>query len=104
MTQEEITEAMIQGINRFLFCNWNFESVTYDLNVSGNVHHVVVPRVIVEAEWNCNVSHMINKWFEATKSGNPDAYFPRFYAELSSDNRRTFLTWIVNHYKGGQKL
>lgn len=52
MSQEERVEAMIQGINRFLFCNWNFDSVPYDMNVCGTIRRIMVPRVIVEAEWN----------------------------------------------------
>ena len=59
---------MIQGINRFLFCNWNFESVLYDWNVCGVIHHITVPRVIVEAKWTCSIDHIVDKWFDATRS------------------------------------
>lgn len=104
MTYDEKVEAMIQGVNRFLFYNWNFDSVPYDMNVYGTIRHIMIPRVIVEAEWNCDVDHIIDKWFAATKFSEPDAYFPRLYAELSVDNRRAFLTWIINNYKGEQQI
>lgn len=104
MTQEERNEAMIQGINRFLFCNWNFATVTYKRNIGGEARYVTIPQVIAEAKWTCGVEHMIDKWFAATKSGNTDAYFARFYAELSNDNRRAFLEWIVTNYTKEQKL
>lgn len=97
-------EAMIQGINRFLFYAWNFDSTVVRINVGGEVLLESVPRVVAEAKWNCTVSHMVEKWFKATKSGNADAYFQRFYAELSSDNRRAFLEWIVEHYCGEQNI
>lgn len=101
---KEIKEAMIQGINRFLFCGWNFETTLYKTSAHGELRHITVPRVIIEAKWNCNVEHMISKWNEVTKSGNPDAYFPRFYIELSTDNRRAFLDWIIENYTKESKI
>lgn len=103
-TKEETKEAMIQGINRFLFCGWNFETTLCEVKMHGDICHVTMPRVIAEAKWSCNLEHMIAKWNDATRSGNPDAYFPRFYAELSVDNRRAFLEWIIENYKNEQKI
>lgn len=104
LKNEEVKEAMIQGINRFLFCGWNFETTLCKVRMNGDVCHVTVPRVIAEAKWNCNVEHMVGKWNEVTKSGNTDAYFPRFYAELSTDNRRAFLEWVIENYTKEPKI
>lgn len=59
LKNEEVKEAMIQGINRFLFCGWNFETTLCKVRMNGDVCHVTVPRVIAEAKWNCNVEHMV---------------------------------------------
>ena len=103
-TKEEIKEAMVLGINRFLFYAWNFDSTVVRINQGGKEVIESVPRVVAEAKWNCTVEHMIDKWNKATQCGNCDSYFPRFYAELSSDNRRAFLEWIVENYSGEQNV
>ena len=97
-TKEKTKEAMIRGINRFLFYAWNYDTTVYETQQNGEMCRFFVPRVMIEAKWNCNVDHIVDKWCKAVQSGNPDAYFPRFYAELSADNRRAFLEWIIKNY------
>ena len=97
-------EAAIQGINRFIFCGWNYDCVRYTFRNSCGVYTTYVPRVITETKWNCDLDHIVSKWSEATKSDNPDAYFVRFYAELSADNRRAFLNSIIDNYYSEQRI
>ena len=99
-----MNEAMMQGINRFLFWSWNFESVPYTMNVCGKKLRVMVPEVIVNAEWTCSVDHMVEKWFAVAEHSEPAALFPRFYMELSADNRRALLQWVINNYERELKL
>lgn len=98
--EQLLVEAMAQGVNRFLFYCWNYELQAYRIN---NVEYNV-PEVILKAEWSCSVDHMVRKWLDATQSGNSDAYFTRFYAELDADNRRALLNWIMCSYNGEIKL
>lgn len=104
MNEEEMNEVMMQGINRFLFWSWNFESVPYMMNVFGKRCRVMVPEVIVKAKWTCGVDHMVEKWLAATEHSEPAALFPMFYMELSADNRRALLQWVINNYKREMKL
>lgn len=101
---DDNVEAMMKGANKFLFHNWNFDSAFYEYTLNGEKRNVLIPKVIVEAKWNCGVAHMIDKWRNATKDGNSDAYFAKLYADLSVDNRRALLQWIMENYKGEQKL
>lgn len=97
-------EAMMKGANKFLFHNWNFESAFYEFNTGSVRRSVFVPRAIIETEWNCSVGHMVCKWLDTIKDGDSNAYFAKFYAELSIDNRRALLEWIMKNYKGEQKI
>lgn len=103
--EERDLQMMMIGANKFQFHAWNYELVSYDyVDFGGEKKHTYVPRFIVEAEWNCNIQHMIGKWKSSLKSEDPDTYIPRFYAELSKDNRKAFLKWVMNNYDDEQKI
>jgi len=99
MKQEE-KEIMMQGINKFLFWNWNYEIV---LNPEDGKHY---PDALMKAKWTCNRQHMLNKWAHWCKLCNnntADANI-KFYGELDGQNRRAFLSWIVENYNDEQTL
>lgn len=96
----EKKEAMMQGINKFLFWNWNFDTIE---NPTDHKHY---PDALMEAKWTCNRQHMLNKWSHWCKLCNnntADANI-KFYGELDGQNRRAFLSWIVENYQDEQTL
>jgi len=96
----EKKEAMMQGINKFLFWNWNYEIV---LNPEDGRHY---PDALMCAGWTCNRQHMLNKWSHWCKLCNnntADANI-KFYGELDGENRRAFLGWIVENYNDEQTI
>lgn len=97
-------EAAIQGINRFIFYSWNYDQEQVSISTATGVRNVWLPRALVHVKWNCDIAHIANKWFESTESGDPNSYFIRFYAELSSGNRRALLEWIIKNYNGEQPI
>ena len=97
-------EAAIQGINRFIFYAWNYDQEQVSINTASGVRNVWLPKALVHAKWNCNIGHIANKWFESAEHGNPHSYFIRFYGELSSDNRRALLEWVLENYKDEIKI
>jgi hypothetical protein len=97
-------EAMVQGINCFIFYSWNYDQEQVSITTATGVRTVWLPRALVHAKWNCDISHIADKWFESTKHGDSHSYFIRFYAELSSSNRRALLEWVIENYKDGQRI
>ena len=47
---------------------------------------------------------MIDKWNEACRPRNTDAYLVKFYANLDNDNRRILLEWVLQNYTDERKL
>lgn len=103
-----MTENMkiaISAVNKFQYFAWNFNSVAHEWkDSSGNHRKCVVPEFLVKVNWTCGFGHILNKWKNATKSNNPDAYLPAFYKELDRYNRTLLLEWVVANYNGEQKI
>lgn len=100
-------ELMMIAVNRFQFHAWNYKSVRTDYTYkdkSGAEMHYYVPEFIIKIDWNCPTQHMIGKWIHATRDSVSDAYMPRFYAELSSDNRQRLIKWVIKNYTDEQKF
>lgn len=97
-------EAAIQGINCFIFYSWNYDQEQISINTATGVRNVWLPRALVHTKWSCSIDHIANKWFESTKHGDTHSHFIRFYAELSSGNRRALIEWILDNYNGGQPI
>lgn len=91
---------MVQGINKFLFWNWNFESV---LNPTDNKYY---PDALMGAEWDCSRQHILNKWWHYCELCNHDTSAANItlYGELDGKNRRAFLNWIVENYNDEQSI
>ena len=100
---QAIMEVMTIAVNRFQFHAWNYpySDEPYELPDGTRCKF---PRFIMEVDWNCNRAHMINKWLHAVRDDESNSYMPRFYAELSSDNRQRLIKWVIKHYTDEQKF
>lgn len=98
----ENLKLILTGINKWMFFGWNYQTVSYTLLRNGE--KVYIPEFIREVKWTCPIEHMISKWNVATSSKNPDAYMPRFYAELDNNNRILLLEWVIQNYNGESPL
>lgn len=104
-----MTEALkigMEAVNRWLFHAWNYEQVDVEIPnyFNGGVTTTHIPRFLAEAKWTCNLAHMIDKWNEACRSRNTDAYLMNFYANLDNENRQILLKWVLENYSDEQKL
>lgn len=101
---ENLKIAMM-AINKWLFYGWNYKVVPMTIIESGDVKVTrYVPEFIKEVKWTCNISHMLGKWNQATRTQDPDTYMVKFYAELDDKNRRLLLEWIIQNYNGEKPL
>ncbi len=101
---ENLKIAMV-AINKWLFHGWNYKVVQLLLTTSdGLTDSYYVPEFLKEIKWTCPKRHMLDKWTAATRSQNPDAYMPRFYAELDEHNRLLLLEWVINNYNDEKPL
>lgn len=96
-------ELMMIAVNRFQFHAWNYPYAK-EAYECPNGKRYTLPRFLMEVDWNCSRDHMISKWFHAVRDNESDAYMPRFYAELSSDNRQRLIEWVIKHYTDEQKF
>lgn len=96
----------MEAINRWLFHAWNYEQINAEVPdyFCGGTTRVHIPRFLAEAKWTCNLNHMIDKWNEACRSRNTDAYLVTFYANLDGDNRKILLEWVLQNYTDEKKL
>lgn len=96
----------MEAINRWLFHAWNYEQINAEVPdyFRGGTTRVHIPRFLAEAKWTCNLNHMIDKWNEACRSRNTDAYLVTFYANLDGDNRKILLEWVLQNYTDEKKL
>lgn len=103
-----MTEALkigIEAVNRWLFHGWNYETIRVEVgNYNGGTKTVDIPQFLAEAKWTCNLPHMIEKWNNACRSRNPDAYLVKFYSMLDGDNRKILLEWVLQNYTDEKKL
>ena len=87
-------EIMIQGMNKFIFFNFNFseykEMIKYIVD-SDN-----------EDGWM--FKHFDSKWSALYESVGARAVMPTFYCELDSEYRRRMLEYIINNYNTEQKI
>ena len=95
----DTTNTMVEGINKFLFWNWNYKS---ERN-SEDGHYY--PDAVLHAKWHCNLQHLCDKWRSfAEREKNVSMANISFYGELDNENRMAFLTWIVENYNDEHKL
>lgn len=95
----------MKAINKWLFHGWNYKVVPITFTTPGGVSVTpYVPEFLKEIKWTCHISHMLEKWKNATQSQNPDAYMTKFYAALDNDNRQLLLEWIIQHYNDEKPL
>ena len=102
----ETIKIGIEAVNRWIFHGWNYDSVSVTVpdHLTNSTKEIIVPKFIAEARWTCNLPHMIDKWNDACRSRNPDAYLVTFYANLDNDNRRILLEWVLENYTDERKL
>ena len=101
--EQTIMEVMTIAVNRFQFHAWNYPYADEPYELPDGTR-CKFPRFIMEVDWNCNRAHMINKWLHAVRDDESNSYMPRFYAELSSDNRQRLIKWVITHYTDEQKF
>lgn len=94
-------KTAIKAINKFMFYSWNYHLVEVQLQNGKNVY---VPEFIKEVKWNCNLDHIIGKWFHCCKDDEPHAYLSRFYSEMGVANRQAMLEWILLNYNDEIKI
>lgn len=104
-----MTEALkigIEAVNRWIFHGWNYEMTTVEIhdNSTGAIKKIHIPEFLKGAKWTCNLQHMIDKWNDACRSKNTDAYLVKFYANLDNDNRIALLEWVLENYTDERKL
>lgn len=101
---ENMKIAMV-AINKWLYFGWNYGLSPYTVsNGTGKNKTMYLPDFLMQAKWNCNINHMIDKWKSATSSENPDAFLVRFYAELDKENRMALLEWVMENYNREAKI
>ena len=95
-------ELMMIGINRFMYHSWNYQFSQKTVNMNGQ--DIIVPRFVLEVEWDCPTPHMVTKWVEATRTGDSHSYMSRFYSELGTANREKLISWVMDNYSDEMKF
>lgn len=99
-------EIAVKAMNKWVFFCWNYPLNFYEwVDERGNTHKETLPVFLKEIEWSCGFNHMYKKWNETLdKCSDSTLYLMKFYAELSTDNRKLLLEWVVNNYSDEQKV
>lgn len=90
-------EAMMQGVHRWLFYCWNFQSERY-------TDGMYYPTVIMQAEWTCNREHIMAKYMHSLDKVGSEFALMDLYGELDTNNRRVMLDWIMSNENHATKL
>lgn len=105
MTTDEKIITSIKGINKWVFFNLNYATVSHKwIDECGNERCEQVPQFLIEVEWTCHFNHMMKKWREALQTKDSSAYLIRFYMELDTTNREAMLEWILHNYNDEKEL
>ncbi len=103
MTQN--TLIAMTAINKWLYFGWNYNTRYYSwVGADGKEVGEHLPEFVGEVKWTCPLQHMREKWHQATRSRNADAYLVRFYAELDNQNRQLLLEWVLKNYTTERSL
>ena len=95
-------ELMMIGVNRFIYHSWNYQLSQKPVKVDGK--NVIIPRFVLEVEWDCPTQHMVDKWVEATMTKDPHSYMSRFYSGLGTANRAKLISWVMENYSDEMKF
>ena len=102
MKKYAVKELMMMAINRFMYHSWNYQFSRKSVKVNGK--NIIVPRFVLEVEWDCPTPHMVDKWVEATRTGDSHSYMSRFYSGLGTENRMKLISWILDNYSDELKF
>lgn len=95
-------ELMMIGVNRFIYHSWNYQLSQKPVKVDGK--NVIIPRFVLEVEWDCPTQHMVDKWVEATMTEDPHSYMSHFYSGLGTTNRMKLISWVMENYSDEMKF
>lgn len=91
-------QTMMLGVHRFLFYQWNFESVKNEEDC------IWYPTVIMKADWTCNRQHICDKYRFSIENAGVNHALAHLYGVLDGDNRRVMLEWIMSNEPHAPKL
>lgn len=100
----EYLQKAMEAINKWLYFGWNFGLVYHKWDGFSGIMAETIPVFIRDAKWTCSLDHMLDKWHEAIKSGNTDAYLVKFYSMLDGENRIALMKWVLENYDDEMKL
>lgn len=92
-------ESAIIGMNKMFYFSLNipYAEILYSYPWNDKVLKEWLPKFLGDIEWDCNLSHIIDKWKECADHGQFSAMY-MFYAELDQPRRRKLLQYICDNY------
>lgn len=93
-------EEIFQAVNKFIFFTWNYKMcMAISHTPCGNERKALVPEFVAKAKWTFGVDHAINKWMQIENTVSTNMVMD-FYKDLDNTNRKIFVDWVMDNYKG----